>query len=123
MSFHESYTLAAIVTLTVEILVLVAICRYMNLAIPLSRLILAVGVANAATHPALWYLPYFFFPAAFSRKFIVAYTIIGECLVLVIEALIFKLLLFKRRSWLAVSCSAFANASSLASGILLWRVI
>jgi hypothetical protein len=123
VTFHEQYAVAAAATLAVEIPVVLLIARHLRLLVPPARVIGAAVLANALTHPALWYVPHCWVPAAFRPENYGLYLVIGEGAVLVVETLVYWLVLARHRPWLAIAASALANAASYAAGVALWAVI
>lgn len=114
MLYEQKFLLSLLLTLIVEVpivLVLVRyIYRYKNIKI---STILFVGVlASALTLPYLWFiLPAF----VFDRN---TYLIVGESLVILIEAIIYYKL-FKLKPFDAFVVSLIANSASATLGLLL----
>ena len=82
---------------------------------PWQRVVPAVLVANLISHPALHFLLPRVLPVHPLSQFIV----MGELLVLALEALVY-LLWIRPRPWpLALAASALANAASFGLGLLL----
>ena len=123
VSFHTAYLIAALATYATELVAAWSVLRIKKLNVSFGRTAWIVLLANAATHPLLWYIPYLFFPRAFSPGIVDLYTILGEMLVFIVEAAIYWLMLTGRRPWVALAVSALANALSLGVGMMAGRLL
>ena len=123
MTFHEQYAIAAAVTLAVELPVVLLVARRARLMIGDAKVLGAAALANLLTHPALWYVPYSFFPAVLLPANYGLYLVVGEGLVLLVETAVYWLILVRHRPWLALAMSALANAASYGAGLLVWRLV
>ena len=121
VSFHTAYLIAALATYATELVAAWSVLRVKKLNVSFGRTAWIVLLANAATHPLLWYIPYLFFPRAFSPGIMDLYTILGEILAFIVEAAIYWLMLTGRKIWVALALSALANAMSLGVGIIAGR--
>ena len=122
VSFHTAYLIAALATFAVELAAVWVVLRVKKRGAAPGRIVGAVFLANAATHPLLWYIPYLFFPSAFSPGIIDIYTVSAELLVFVVEAAIYWFVLAGRNAWTALALSAIANALSLGFGFILGKI-
>ncbi len=123
MTFHEQYAVAAATTLVVELPVVLLVARRVRLVAREGRVLAVAALANLLTHPALWYVPFLWFPAALAPANYGLYLVVGEGAALLVEAAVYWLLLARHRPWLAVAMSALANAASYAAGLLVWRLV
>lgn len=113
MLYETQFLLALVTTWAIEIPVLVALVRvvFRDRSLPLSRLLFAGFLCTALTLPYLWFVLPPFVDAAY-------YPMIGETLVVVVEAIILNRVLaldMKR----AVACSVIMNVLSYVSGFIL----
>ena len=122
LSYHEAYAVAAATTLAVEAAVVFIVARRERLLHSAWRIAGAVVVANALTHPALWYVPYFAFPGVLTPGNHALYVGVGEAAAFVVEAAAYWALLARGRPWLAVALSALANAASYGAGLIVGRL-
>ncbi|MBI5489247.1 MAG: hypothetical protein HY905_18065 [Deltaproteobacteria bacterium] len=123
MTFHEQYAIAAAVTLAVELPIVLYVARRARLLHSDARVLVAALVANAATHPALWYVPWTLFPSVLEKPNYPLYLVVGETAVLLVETVVYWRLLVPHRPWLALAMSALANAASYAAGLAVWALI
>ncbi|MBI5499873.1 MAG: hypothetical protein HY907_06495 [Deltaproteobacteria bacterium] len=123
MTFHEQYAIAAAVTLAVELPLVLYLARRARLLHSDARVLVAALVANAATHPALWYVPWSFFPQALAKPNYALYLVVGETTVLLVETVVYWRLLVPQRPWLALATAALANAASYGAGLAVWALI
>ncbi|MDI7269345.1 MAG: hypothetical protein QME96_15255 [Myxococcota bacterium] len=123
MTYHERYLVAAAVTLAVELPLVLLLARRARLGASLRRIAAAALAANLLTHPALWYVPYLLVPAAWSPQHWGTYVVGGEAAVLAVEALVYWLLLARRRPWLALALGTLANAASYGVGLLVMPLL
>lgn len=123
MTFHEQYAIAAAVTLAVELPLVLYLARRARLLRTDARILAAAGAANLLTHPALWYVPWSFFPAALEPASYPLYVVVGETAVLLVETLVYWRVLAPGRPWLALAMSALANASSYGVGMVVWAIL
>jgi hypothetical protein len=120
MTFHEQYAIAAAVTFAVELPVVLLIARRARLLFGDAKVL---GAAALLTHPALWYVPYLFFPEALRPANYGLYLVVGEGLVLLVETAVYWLVLVRHRPRLALAMSALANAASYGVGLIVWKLI
>jgi hypothetical protein len=111
------FLLALAVTVVVETAVLVAAIRFLfnNRPLSRSRILFAGCFASSWSLPYLWFLIPRFVPGK-------AYTAVGECLVIVAEAAIFRAVLnltFGR----CVGLSLLCNIVSFAAGLVMVEVV
>jgi hypothetical protein len=123
MTFHEQYAIAAAVTFAVELPVVLLIARRARLLFGDAKVLGAAALANLLTHPALWYVPYLFFPEALRPANYGLYLVVGEGLVLLVETAVYWLVLVRHRPRLALAMSALANAASYGVGLIVWKLI
>ncbi|GAB6285794.1 MAG: hypothetical protein STSR0009_19950 [Methanoregula sp.] len=113
MVYETRFLLALVTTWAIEIPVLVALIRYVfrDRSFPLSRIIFTGALCTAFTLPYLWFVLPPFVDAAY-------YPLIGEALVIVVEAVVLNRLLgldLKR----AGACSLVMNVLSFLFGLVL----
>jgi hypothetical protein len=113
MLYETRFLLALVTTWAIEIPVLVALIRYVfrDRSLPLSRMLFTGALCTALTLPYLWFVLLPFVDAAY-------YPMIGEVLVVVVEAVVLNRMLgleWKR----AVVCSFTMNAASFLLGLML----
>ena len=111
--YETRFLLALVTTWVIEIPVLVALLRYVfrDKALPLTKIIFTGVLCTALTLPYLWFVLPPYVDAAY-------YLLIGECLVVLVEAVILNRLLglgWKR----AAICSVLMNAASFFLGLFL----
>ncbi len=110
MGYVQHFLFAFALTLVTELLIAVPVLAPGG---ELSRRVAAVGVAQLATHPSVWFFwPLFSWPRP-------VYLLVAESFALLLETAIYRLVL-PRLPWSrALAASALANAASLALGALL----
>jgi len=113
MLYETRFLLALVTTWAVEIPVLVALIWFVfqNRSLPLSRMLFTGLLCTALTLPYLWFVLSPFADAAY-------YPMIGEALVVVVEAVMLNRMLGLERKR-ALGCSFTMNASSFLLGLLL----
>jgi len=114
MSYEQKFLVALFLTLIVEVPLVLFFVRYIykHKNIGISNIIFIGILASALTLPYLWFV----LPTFISNQ--VAYQIIGEFLVILIEASIYYKLL-KLKTAEALLVSLVANIASVVLGLLL----
>ncbi len=118
LDFHEAWLAAAAITVAVEVAVVLIVAWRERLLAPRRRIVFAAVVANAVTHPAQWYLPYFVFPDALLPENHSLYVAVAVAAAVAVETGAYWLLFARHRLRLAAAFSLSANAASYAAGLL-----
>jgi hypothetical protein len=113
MLYETRFLLALVTTWAIEIPVLIALIRFVfrDKTLPLAGIIGIGGLCTALTLPYLWFALPPFVDAAY-------YPLIGEVLVILVEALILNRLLSVSRK-VAITCSFLMNVASFVLGLYL----
>lgn len=113
MLYETRFLLALVTTWAIEIPVLIALIRYVfrDWSLPLSRILFTGALCTALTLPYLWFVLPPFVDAAY-------YPLIGEALVVVVEAVVLNRVLGLEAKR-AVVCSLVMNAVSFGLGPIL----
>jgi len=112
MTYELSFLFSLILTLIVEIPIVFLMVRYINKAIDKLNIILSGALASTLTLPYFWFV----MPAYVSNRML--YIVIGESLIILIEALIYYRLL-KLKFTQALLVSFIANLASVIVGYLI----
>jgi len=109
-----NWPLAFVLTVTLETLVVFLFFRKDT---PLSRILIAGVLANAVTHPFVWFL----FPRLATTYG--TYILMAEIFAFVIEIPIIFLIIRPKPWYMSIAASAAANGVSYGVGILLYAYI
>jgi len=123
VTYHEQYAIGAALTLAVELPVALLVARRVRLLASDLRILGAALLGIALTHPALWYVPWFAFPAALAPANYGLYLAVGEATTVVVKTLVFWALLAPHRPWLALAFGTLGTAASYAVGLLAQAVL
>jgi len=113
MLYETRFLLALVTTCVIEIPVLIALVRhtFRNDTLPLTRIVFVGALCNALTLPYLWFV----LPPYVNAVY---YLLLGEGLVVVVEALILNR--FLGLGWKQAGiCSVLMNAASFFLGLFL----
>lgn len=108
MSWLEAFGL----TLAVEVPLALVCLR----GRPRVRVVAAAVLANAASHPLLWFVVLRALPGLF-----LATVLVGECVVVALEAIVYLAVLRPLRPGHALAVSATLNAASYLAGLALFN--
>ncbi|MBN1770176.1 MAG: hypothetical protein JXB32_02850 [Deltaproteobacteria bacterium] len=123
MTYHEQYAIGAALTLAVELPVALLVARRVRLLASDLRLLGTTLLGIALTHPAMWYVPWFFFAPALTPVNYPLYLAVGETATVLVKTLVFWGLLVPHRPWLALALGTLGTAASYGVGLLVWAIL
>jgi hypothetical protein len=112
MSYEQSFLYSLCLTLLIEVPIVFILIRYLYRKIETNNIVLTGIIASTLTLPYFWFI----FPMYVSDRSL--YIILGESLIVLIEAVIYNRLLNLKFTH-ALFISIVANVASILGGLLL----